>query len=593
MHSDDAQAPRRDGPVVPCLPLRVGVILRGAGTVFPEWQARCLRRLLGVGGVEIALLVVDERTPDSGVSTGCRGFAPRIGGLLWALYGSRWVDRRSRAMRPVRRTEVLVGVPEMRLHDGGPEAASAPIEGLDAIRAVNLDIVLDFGGRLLSDDLTGLARYGVWSFGFGEPSEAGDDHAGLWAVYRGDSVTRAALKRLPEHGAPGATLYDGYFKTIRYSFPRHRDAVLRGVADWPARACRRILAGVPLLSGPVVTPPSPRVAQHAIPTTPQMIRLLGVTAWRFARTASAALLYTDEWNIGIAEAPIDRFLDPGAPPQIRWLPQASAGSFLADPFGTVQGSTDVVLVEEFEYRTGKGRIAAIAVEPGTTLTPPAPVIEASVHLSYPYLIAHAGQTYCVPEMHQAGEVRLYRATAFPREWVRCATLIEGFAAADATVFRHEGRWWLLCSEEEHHPNTTLHAWYADDLHGPWTAHATNPVKTDVRSSRPAGTPFVHDGCLYRPAQDCSKTYGGAVVINQVRKLTPTEFEEEPVANVDPDRHGPYPHGLHTLSAWGQRTLIDGKRRRFMPGASWRRVRTIGTRLTARGRDRLEWSPRAR
>ncbi len=36
---------------------------------------------------------------------------------------------------------------------------------------------------------------------------------------------------------------------------------------------------------------------------------------------------------------------------------------------------------------------------------------------------------------------------------------------------------------------------------PWVAHARNPVKTDARSARPGGTPFVVDGVLYRPGQD--------------------------------------------------------------------------------------------
>ena len=40
------------------------------------------------------------------------------------------------------------------------------------------------------------------------------------------------------------------------------------------------------------------------------------------------------------------------------------------------------------------------------------------------------------------------------------------------------------------------------------------VKTDVRSARPAGTPFVYQGELYRPAQDCSRTYGGSIVIHR-------------------------------------------------------------------------------
>ncbi len=38
-----------------------------------------------------------------------------------------------------------------------------------------------------------------------------------------------------------------------------------------------------------------------------------------------------------------------------------------------------------------------------------------------------------------------------------------------------------------------------------------------------------DGALYRPAQDCSVTYGGAVVINRIDRLTPEEFSEQPVS----------------------------------------------------------------
>ena len=32
----------------------------------------------------------------------------------------------------------------------------------------------------------------------------------------------------------------------------------------------------------------------------------------------------------------------------------------------------------------------------------------------------------------------------------------------------------------------------------------------------------------------------------------------------PHPSSPAPHGLHTLSAWGERTLIDGKRERINP-----------------------------
>jgi hypothetical protein len=68
-----------------------------------------------------------------------------------------------------------------------------------------------------------------------------------------------------------------------------------------------------------------------------------------------------------------------------------------------------------------------------------------------------------------------------------------------------------------------------------------------------------DGALYRPAQDCSVTYGGAVVINRIERMTPEEFSEQVVTRLAPAADGPYPHGLHTLSSAGNVTLVDGKR----------------------------------
>jgi hypothetical protein len=202
-------------------------------------------------------------------------------------------------------------------------------------------------------------------------------------------------------------------------------------------------------------------------------------------------------------------------------------------------------------------------------------------MSYPYLLEHEGDVYCIPESADVPGLHLYKATAFPYRWVECATLIEGLVAVDPTVFRHGDRWWLLCAEREGDHNSRLHAWYAPDLFGPWAPHAANPIKTDVRSSRPGGTPFVHAGQLYRPAQDLSHTYGGAVTINRVLRLTPTDFEEEPVTQVQPYADSRYPDGLHTLSAFGPRTLIDGKRRYFIPHATQHVIRSTWRNRPAR------------
>src|SRR5690606_15553483 len=138
----------------------------------------------------------------------------------------------------------------------------------------------------------------------------------------------------------------------------------------------------------------------------------------------------------------------------------------------------------------------------------------------------------------------------PKRWTLEATLIDDFSAVDPTLIRHGKHWWLFCSNQDDEPYGKLYGFFADALSGPWTGHPLNPLKCDPSCSRPAGTPFIFRGALYRPAQDCSRSYGGAVVINRVEVLSTTAFSEVPVARIAPDPASPYPHGVHTLSSLG-------------------------------------------
>ncbi len=267
------------------------------------------------------------------------------------------------------------------------------------------------------------------------------------------------------------------------------------------------------------------------------------------------------WNIGITSQPIGTFLAGGAKPGIRWLSNSGKDVVLADPFAITRNHRIYVLCEEFSYRTSKGRIAFIEVANGYPSTPRV-VIEESFHMSYPCLFEYRGEVYCVPETHQLRQIILYRALDFPFRWKRTATLVSHFAGLDNTIFEHDGRWWLASAQLGVHRSYELCLWYAKNPFGPWIPHAANPVKAGAFSSRPAGTPFLHDGCLYRPAQDCSRTYGGRIIMNRVVKLTPTSFKEETAAVVEPYSNSPYPDGLHTISGAGSLTVVDGKRHVF-------------------------------
>jgi hypothetical protein len=298
---------------------------------------------------------------------------------------------------------------------------------------------------------------------------------------------------------------------------------------------------------------------------------LGRTSAALGRAHVETLLFTEQWNVGIVDRPIEAFLSPGHLPEVRWLPTHGRHRYLADPFGLPagEGAPLTILAEDFDHRTLQAFITSVEARPDGSFGAPRPALELPLHLSYPYVFAHRGEVYCIPATEDAGEIRLYRARRYPADWEQSAVLVPGFAAADPTLFEHEGRFWIFASDHATGSWTRLFAFHAPGLLGPFTPHAENPIKVDVRSARPAGTPFVAGGQLYRPAQDCSRAYGGAVTINRVTRLTSTEFSEEPARRVEPDPRSPFPDGLHTLAAVGDRTLIDAKRMIFV-GAAFRR-----------------------
>lgn len=267
-----------------------------------------------------------------------------------------------------------------------------------------------------------------------------------------------------------------------------------------------------------------------------------------------AILVEEDWMVGVIEASIASLLTPGPLPKVRWLRTPDRQRYLADPFG-LPGQTKV-WCEELRHGDGIGRLIELDLAAGTerVLSMPNPL--AGGHLSYPFLFEDGGALYCLPEAVHSRTCVICRLD--DGDLVPYATVAKNQGLADATLFIWGGWYWLAASDVDLGAMDTLSLFYAPTLGGPWLPHRGNPVKRDRGSSRPGGTPFIHQGELYRPAQDCSRTYGGAIVINRVTALDPSTFAEEIVRIIAPPP-GRYRHGIHTLAAWGDRTLVDAKR----------------------------------
>jgi hypothetical protein len=242
--------------------------------------------------------------------------------------------------------------------------------------------------------------------------------------------------------------------------------------------------------------------------------------------------------------------------------------FWADPFPVAApDGGHCIFVEEYVYRSQKGHIAVLSLDCDGNLQSCEQAIVTGHHLSYPFLFRWRDELFMVPESMQSHVVQAYRATNFPQEWEPAAVLLQNVSAVDATLVEIDGHWWMFANiaadgtEDRPAWNTHLYIFHAPAPLGPWTPHARNPVKSDLCGSRPAGALIHSKAGLYRPAQDCSGRYGGAIVVHRISRLTPTEFEEIPVARITPD-WAPAVIATHTINSIPGLTVVDGRMRRF-------------------------------
>lgn len=532
--------------------LRFGIMC--SSLQFQRWQAESIRALVDSGIAEPTLLIQPTSTPEQKRSfwQKLRFYPWRIG--LYMFWRRRYFKPEAMEMENLQErlsgVKVLQCTVQKRKYSEYFQASDVA-----AIRSQDLHFILRFGFNIIRGEVLTAAQYGVWSFHHGDEERYRGGPPGFWEIMKGDLISGAILQRLTDRLDGGIVLKKGYYKTIDHSINGNVQQLLERSASWPLAVCKDILNGEARYLQ--ASPSKTEAPIYRYPGNLQFLTALLKVKSNKAKFHRAELRDHEEWNAAVVYQPVSNFLDPKASLNMRWLPEPLLGTYRADPFGYFLNGELNVLYEKFDYKEGKGIISRVRPRKDGILKRSRAQLEGPEHFSYPYTFESEGQIYVLPECYQKNRLDLYRVDPTLNTLQFHKTLVDGLAAIDPTLTFADGRWWLFYTLPES-SNSELHIQYAEDLLGPYKAHTGNPVKRDVRSSRPAGTPFLHEGQLYRPAQDCSETYGGRIAFNKIMRLTPNAFEEVVERFVDPVK-GPYDKGMHTICALGDITIIDGKR----------------------------------
>ena len=376
------------------------------------------------------------------------------------------------------------------------------------------------------------------------------------------------------HGAGGTSVVERTVSGVRpFSVTLSRDLLLWKLVAVVPRALERL----PGLNQPV---PAPAPDARALPSS---TRLLTGAFAAWGRVLVSRLLFRRPWSIRMRLC--------GPEPASGWsgtkdghytgecLVRWRRGHVYADPHLIEHEGRHHLFCEEVPLGAKRGVISHTELRlDGAPADPPEPILQQPYHLSYPFVFEREGEMFMIPETLATRRVELYRAHDFPLEWRSEAVLLHDVAAVDATIFCADDRLWLFAGISAPHASSCdeLHLFWASAPRGPWHSHPRNPIVSDVRCARPAGALQKWGSRLIRPAQDCSRRYGGSISFREIDVLSTTDYAEHEVDRLDPDDLG-NARATHTYASDGRFEAVDLRRRELR--ASLEAAR-LGARIRA-------------
>jgi len=528
----------------------------------PSWVHKITDDIVGSYFAQIVLII--KRDALGNDSRGVLGRWSRNGdSALWTIYSRFDNLTQSPYPDPFLHLDIMPliqGCPILRIQSvNDRQEQHLGDEEISAILSYDIDVMLEFSSTRLDEAALRIAKFGVWSASSSTNCTPRKGPPGFWEVMQNEAAIEFTLRMATSDRKHPKVLYRSWTSTDLCSIKGTRSKVYWKSAIAIVRKLRNLHHRGPVSleeeQSEMVPQPQPRDALNvSVPTNAQMLLFLAKVGKRRLLRRLRNVSHLEQWflayKFGEQSGPDYSFRD------VKYL-KPPPDRFWADPFPLEKGGNYYIFLEEFLYKTMKGHISVIEMDYHGAWKQPKIILERDYHLSYPFLFEWRGDLYMVPETKHNNTIELYRCVHFPHEWKFEMVLIDQIQAVDATLHEMDGIWWLFCcvGGRDFASNDELHLFYAETPLGPWNPHRCNPIKSDVRSSRPAGKLFHWKGHLYRPSQDCSVRMGGALCINRVTSLSREHYQEEVITRIEPKwMKGIY--GTHTLNNTGRLMVTD-------------------------------------
>ena len=223
------------------------------------------------------------------------------------------------------------------------------------------------------------------------------------------------------------------------------------------------------------------------------------------------LIYDHHWSLGFIEGHVDSIVE-GEPFEIHYVEGMPRDRWFADPFILdYDGQTIQLLVEEFCYKIGRGRIARLSIDRSSYRLLSYKIILdlPSQHLSFPFIERKNGKVYVCPESSASCSWSRYEYD-IESDQLNKIKVIAQEPLTDAIATDLFGDELIFATHIPTHNGNVLTVYNAD-------GEKMEDIEFPSNVARNAGDWFKVGERVYRPAQDCNNGYGRAVIIQEVTR----------------------------------------------------------------------------
>lgn len=262
-------------------------------------------------------------------------------------------------------------------------------------------------------------------------------------------------------------------------------------------------------------------------------------------------IFEGTWTIGFTTASPKDIVE-GKTFSVNWITNHYNNRWFADPFILeVDEDYIYVFVEEYNDEIRRGRISKLRInKKNYRVEDISVVLQLDQHLSFPAILRRKGKILIYPENSASGKLILYEYLIKENKCIPVCTLANA-PLTDAILTDVFGQDEIFSTQIPTQNGCLLTKFTKKEEEFVMDSNIT--LKSN--EARNAGNWFVCEGKIYRPAQDCSSSYGRAIIIQEVSYDKEGMLSFKDIRTIE-SPHTTFKRGCHTLNFYGGYGVID-------------------------------------